>query len=211
MNIQAVTIGISENEENADWYGYAIWSSSYVKQYLGLDPKILTNKYLNYGVEGLSYFDKVTSLKLLLFDFFPKADRIIFYDCDWRPVRSFNICDYVPHDEGIYVVEDRFEICEPLRLQYGMKNRYFNTGFFIIDRKYSSLLKYCYDHYHSYNRMFVEQCVINQVCDEYVSYLDPRLNVKDLGVYPNSEVLAYHNGHNYGIYKEAYPDVNWYT
>jgi len=209
MNIQTVTIGIAENEQDDDWYGYASWSSSYVKQYLGLDTTILTNEYLKYGVEGLSYFDKVTSLKLLLFEFFPKADRIFYYDCDWRPVRQFNLWDYVSDKEGIYVVQDRFDACEPLRIKYGMKNPYFNAGFFIIDRKYSWLFKKGYDNYHNYDRMYVDQCVMNQVCDEYVDYLNPRLNVKDLGVYPNSEVLAYHNGHNYGIYKEYYSEVDW--
>ena len=49
MNIQTVTIGIAENEQDDDWYGYASWSSSYVKQYLGLDTTILTNEYLKYG------------------------------------------------------------------------------------------------------------------------------------------------------------------
>ena len=215
MNIQAVTLAIPENEEDSDWVGFSDWASGYVKRNLSIDTHVLTSEYIKYGVDGLTFFDKVTSLKLLLFEFFPKADRIFFYDCDWRPVRQFNLWDYVPEKEGMYFVEDRLELCNPLKVKYGMRRPYFNSGFFIVDRKYAHLFKYCYDNYHSYQRTYVEQCVLNQVCEEYVEYLDPRLNVKDFfregGKYKNSEILGYHNGHNYAIFKGYYEDQNWDT
>lgn len=210
MNIQVVTLAIDDTmDEQGTWSSYAQWSSNLVKQYMGLNPVILGQEYLQYGV-GTSGFDRITSIKLLLFDIFPYADRIFFFDCDWRPVRNFNLWDYCPETEGIYVVEDR-PMCEELRIKYNMKNPYFNTGFFIADRKYKDLFKYAYEHYNEYERRFVEQCVMNQVFDGNVSYLDKRLNVKDLGVFPNSEVLGYHNGHNYQICLGNIPDENWNT
>jgi lipopolysaccharide biosynthesis glycosyltransferase len=208
MKTQAVTIAINDPLEKDDsWLPYAQWSSDLVKKYMGFNPSIVGEEYLKYGV-GHSSWDKITSIKLLLFEIFPDADRIFYFDCDWRPVRQFNLWNYCPKEEGLYFVEDR-PVCEELRIKYQMKNPYFNAGFFIADRKYSNLFKYAYDHYYEYERKWVDQCVMNQVFDGNVSYLDKRLNVKDLDVFPNSEVLAYHNGHNYQIHLGNLPDVNW--
>jgi lipopolysaccharide biosynthesis glycosyltransferase len=211
-NFQAVTIAIDDPTtgiDNGVWYKYAQWTCGIVKKNLGFDSVILDNEYLKYGVKNTSNFDSITSIKLVLFDIFPDADRIMFFDCDWRPVRKFDINQYCSQQEGLYFVEDRPE-CEFFRIKYGMKNPYFNSGFFIADRSYSvDLFKYAYQNYLSYERIHVEQCVMNQVFDGHVTYLDKRLNVTKVGIFPNKEVLAYHNGHNYQISVGGYPEVDW--
>ena len=209
MNFQAVTLCIHDPLISHDhiWQKYTEWTCDLVKKYLNLTPKILDNEYYQYG-KGDIPFDKITSIKLKLFDIFPNADRIFYFDSDWRPVRPFNLSDYCPSKNGLYFVEDR-PFCDQLRIKYNMKNPYFNAGFFIADKKYKPLFDYAYDNYLSYDRAFVDQCVMNQVFDGYVTYLDKRLNVKDLGVFPNSEVLGYHNGHNYQIFQGNLPEIDW--
>ena len=209
MNFQAVTLAIDDplSDDNNLWKQYAEWTCGLVKKHLNITATILDNKYYEYG-KGSPSFDKITSIKLLLFDIFPNADRIFFFDCDWRPVRSFDLNDYCPTKTGLYFVEDR-PFCEELRIKYNMKNPYFNSGFFIADREYKPLFDYAYNNYFSYERQFVEQCVMNQVFDGHVSYFDKKLNVKDLGLFPNSEILGYHNGHNYQIFQGGFPEVDW--
>jgi lipopolysaccharide biosynthesis glycosyltransferase len=209
-NFQAVTIAIDDPriDEVEVWYKYAEWNCHIVEKNLGIKPVILGNEYLKYAIKNIDNFDSITSIKLLLFDIFPDADRIMYFDSDWRPVRKFELNQYCSQEEGLYFVEDRPK-CEALRIKYGMKNPYFNAGFFIADRSYSNLFRYAYDNYLSYERIHVDQCVMNQVFDGHVTYLDKRLNVKDLGIFPNKEVLAYHNGHNYQISIGGYPEVDW--
>lgn len=208
-NFQAVTIAIDDPETNEKgiWYEYAEWACGLVKKHLDITPTIIDNKYYEYG-KGSTSWDKITSIKLLLFDIFPNADRIFYFDSDWRPVRSFNMKDYCSTEQGLYFVEDR-PFCEELRIKYNMKNPYFNSGLFIADRKYKQLFDYAYNNYCSYETKFVEQCVMNQVFDGHVTYLDKKLNVKDLGAFPNNEILGYHNGHNYQIFKGGLPEVDW--
>lgn len=209
MSFQAVTLAIHESaiHKNNLWQKYSEWTCDFVRKNLNIDPIILDNNYYHYGT-GDNYFDKITSIKLRLFEIFPKADRIFYFDSDWRPVRSFNLNDYCPTKTGLYFVEDR-PCCEELRIKYNMKNAYFNSGFFIADREYKPLFDYAYNNYFSYERQFVEQCVMNQVFDGHVSYLNKRLNVKDLGLFPNCEVLGYHNGHNYQIFQGNLPEIDW--
>lgn len=210
MKIQAVTMAINHpaDDSNENWLLFAEWACDRVEENLGLDrPVILSNEVLHLGINSTP-FDHITSIKLLLFKLFPKADRIFFFDCDWRPVRKFNLFDYLPKEEGLYFTIDR-QMCEELKIQYGMKNPYFNTGFFIADRSYEYLFDIAFKNYTRYKRRFGEQCVMNQVFDGHITYLDPRLNVKDYESYRPSEILGYHSGNNYEIFKRNYEEFNW--
>ena len=101
MKPVAVTIGIGEHLD------YAKKSSEYVRNYLGLETRIITEEHLDYGIPSLGFTHKVFSIKFSIFDIFPDIERVMYHDCDWRPVRQFDLMPYIPDPNGLYFVLDR--------------------------------------------------------------------------------------------------------
>lgn len=221
----AVTIGVGN-----DWYDFAKWAAGYVERNLGLKTYIIGEEFLKYSfspnVEDMS--QRSSCIKFLLFDIFPGVDRIMFFDADWRPVRKFNILDYVPDEEKLYFCQDKDE--DNLGLKYGLPpNRYFNAGWFVASRKHSHLFKKCYETYNKYDTVWFDQCIMNQVFNKEVTLVEPKLNVKlDLSAkggwasysdlendwnsycdFSKGEILGFHHGCNYEIYKKKYEDFIW--
>ena len=62
MKPVAVTIGIGKHLE------YAQKSSEYVRDYLGLETRIITEEHLGLGIPGLSRTHQIFSLKFSIFD-----------------------------------------------------------------------------------------------------------------------------------------------
>ncbi len=206
MKPVAVTIGIGK------YLGYAEKSSEYVRNYLGLETRIITDEHLDYGIPSLGFTHKVFSIKFSIFDIFPDIERVMYHDCDWRPVRQFDLMPYIPDPKGLYFALDRVETehIQDLERKYGMEPRsYFNAGWFVADREQHQMLQHCKNHYFDYKNRWGDQCVLNQVNKGKVTIADRRLNVMDLGnLYPDSEVLGYHGGTNYPIYEGA-KDFEW--
>ena len=206
MKPVAVTIGIGK------YLNYAEKSSEYVRNYLGLETRIITDEHLDYGIPSLGFTHKVFSIKFSIFDIFPDIERVMYHDCDWRPVRQFDLMPYIPDPKGLYFALDRVETdhIQDLERKYGMKPRsYFNAGWFVADRDQHQMLQHCKNRYFDYRNRWGDQCVLNQVNKGKVTIADRRLNVMDLGnLYPDSEVLAYHGGTNYPIYEGA-KDFEW--
>jgi len=209
MKIVAATLGINDPTiKDDDMCEYAHWNAEMFQKNTGITPFVLEDGLVKYGIQNDCFFNKVTSIKFLLYDIFPEADRIIYFDSDMRFVRKFNLFDYIPNQPGFYAVKEKQE-AQHLVNEYSLINAYFNNGFFVIDKKYKDLLKYCYDHFHDYKSKWYDQCIMNQVFNGHVSFVNERLNQRELGHYPNSEILGYHCGHNYGIFKGFYKEVDW--
>lgn len=211
MKIVAATLGINDPFiDNDDMDKFAYWNAEYFQKSTGITPHVLEDGLLKHGIKNPYYFNIVTSIKFLLFDIFPDADRIIYFDADLRFVRKFNLWDYIPNESGVYVVKAR-DKTQYLKAKYELKNDYFNNGFFVVDREYAALLKYCHMHFNDFEGVWYDQCVMNQVFDGFATFIDDRLNQRDLGKYPNSEILGYHNGENYQIYLGNKKDHDWST
>lgn len=203
----AVTIGIGEH------YAYAQKSAELVRKHLGLETRIITDEHLGFALDLPTFAHKVWTLKYKIWDIFPDLDFIMYHDCDWRPVRDFNIMDFLPDPNDLYFCRDRHnDHIQGLERKYGLKpNTYFNAGWFVANRKHKALFDHCYTNYHNYEVVWHDQCVSNQVMKGLVTLADKRLNVMDLYKdYHESEIYAFHSSRNYSFYKgETEPD--WQT
>jgi lipopolysaccharide biosynthesis glycosyltransferase len=206
MKPVAVTIGIGKHLE------YAQKSCEYVRDYLGLETRIITEEHLSLAVQGLSRTHQIFSLKFSIFDIYPDIERVMYHDCDWRPVRKFDLMPYIPDPKALYFCLDRVEgeHIQGLERKYGLPPKtYCNAGWFVMHRDHHSMLQHCKDHYFDYPKKWDDQCVLNQVNKGKISLVDKKLNVMDLnGQYPLKEVLAFHTSGNYSIY-EGHPDFDW--
>ena len=130
----AVTIGVGDEFEK-----FAKWSARKVEKHLGLKTYVLGEQFLQYANSPgweMDMAQKSSCIKFLLFKIFPNADRIMYFDADWRPVRDFNIYDYVPDENNLYFCRD--DDPEKLGEKYGLgKDRYFNAGWFVASRKHA--------------------------------------------------------------------------
>lgn len=208
MKPVAVTIGIGEHLD------YAKKSSEYVRNYLGLETRIITDEHLDYGIPSLGFKHKVFSIKFSIFDIFPDIERVMYHDCDWRPVRQFDLMPFIPDPNGLYFVLDRSERTDlqDLERKYGLPPKsYCNAGWFVAHRDHKPAFEYCKDHYFDYANLYGDQCVFNQALHDKITLADKRLNVMDLReIYHESEVLGYHTSWNYPIYN-GLKDIDWVT
>ena len=208
MKPVAVTIGIGKHLE------YAQKSLEYVRDYLGLEARIITEEHLGLAVPGISRTHQIFSLKFSIFDIYPDIERVMYHDCDWRPVRKFDLMPFIPDPKALYFCLDRVEgeHIQGLERKYGLPPKtYCNAGWFVAHRDQSPMFQYCKEHYLDYANRWGDQCVFNQINTGKITVADRRLNVMDLGkLYHDSEVLAYHGGTNYGVYEGA-PDFDWNT
>lgn len=204
----AVTIGIGEH------YAYAEKSAEYVRKHLGLETRIINDEHLHLALDLPTLAQKVWTLKYKIWDIFPDLDFIMYHDCDWRPVRDFDIMDFLPDPNDLYFCRDRQnDHIQGLEKKYGLEPyTYFNAGWFVANRKHKALFDHCYTNYHNYDVVWHDQCVSNQVMKGLVTLADKRLNLMDLyGDYHESEIYCLHNGgKNYKVYN-CEPDCDWNT
>jgi Lipopolysaccharide biosynthesis proteins, LPS:glycosyltransferases len=202
----AVTIGIG------DYLAYAQKSAELVRKHLGLETRIITEEHLGFALDLPTFAHKVWTLKYKIWDIFPDLDFIMYHDCDWRPVRDFDIMDFLTDPNDLYFCLDRNnDHTKGLEKKYGLKpNTYFNAGWFVANRKHKALFDHCYTNYHNYEVVWHDQCVSNQVMKGLVTLADKRLNVMDLYKdYHESEILAFHSSGNYPFYQgQTEPDWN---
>ena len=110
----AVTIGIGEH------YAYAQKSAELVRKHLGLETRIITEEHLHLALDLPTFAHKVWTLKYRIWDIFPDLDFIMYHDCDWRPVRDFNIMDFLPDPNDLYYCRDRHnDHIQGLEKKYG--------------------------------------------------------------------------------------------
>jgi hypothetical protein len=204
----AVTIGIG------DHLSYAKKSAEYVRKHLGLETRIITEEHLHLALDLPTLAERVWTLKYKIWDIFPDLDFIMYHDSDWRPVRDFDIMDFLHDPNDLYFCRDRQnDHIQGLEQKYGLKPfTYFNAGWFVANRKHKALFDHCYNNYRSYDIVWHDQCVSNQVMKGMVTLADKRLNVMDLyGDYHESEIYClHHKGPNYKIY-DGEPDLDWHT
>jgi hypothetical protein len=203
----AVTIGIG------DHLAYAKKSAEYVRKHLGLETRIITDEHLHLALDLPTLAEKVWTLKYKIWDIFPDLDFIMYHDSDWRPVRDFDLMDFLPDPNDLYFCRDRQnDHIQGLEQKYGLKPfTYFNAGWFVANRKHKALFDHCYNNYRSYDIVWHDQCVSNQAMKGMVTLADKRLNVMDLyGDYHESEILAFHSSGNYSFY-EGKIDLDWNT
>jgi hypothetical protein len=203
----AVTIGIGEH------LAYAKKSAALVRKHLGLETRIITDEHLHLALDLPTLAEKVWTLKYKIWDIFPDLDFIMYHDCDWRPVRDFDVMDFLPDPNDLCFCRDRQnDHIQGLEQKYGLKPfTYFNAGWFVANRKHKALFDHCYNNYRSYDIVWHDQCVSNQVMKGMVTLADKRLNVMDLyGDYHESEILAFHSSGNYSFY-EGKIDLDWNT
>jgi lipopolysaccharide biosynthesis glycosyltransferase len=194
--ITAVTIGIGD-----PYFLYAQRACKEVEKFLNIETKIIDEKYLKYCV-GSHHQESIWSLKFSIFDIFPDIDTVMYFDADWRPLKEFNILDYCSDSEQIYFATDCIEspFIQNLEIEYGLKpGTYVNAGWFVINKKYKTLLNYCRDNLCNINRSFYgDQCVINQILKDKITLVDKRLNNINLQEISEEETLGLHN-----------KDLNW--
>ena len=229
----AVTIGVGPEFEK-----FAAWSAAKVEKHLGLKTYVLGEQYIKYANSPGADSDmaqKSSCLKFLLFKIFPNADRIMFFDADWRPVRDFNIYDYVPNEDALYFCKD--DDPEKLGERYGLdKDRYFNAGWFVASRKHAHLFEECHNRFDEFETVWFDQCIMNQVFNDKITFANPLLNKKvsmtKLKDGPNSpwasdydlrhnwidyagierkDMLTLHHGLNYQIFDKQYNDFIWHN
>ena len=203
----AVTIGIGEH------LAYAKKSAEYVRKHLGLETRIITDEHLHLALDLPTLKERIWTLKYKIWDIFPDLDFIMYHDCDWRPVRKFDVMDFIPDPNDLYFCRDRQnDHIEELEQNYGLDpNTYFNAGWFVANRKHKALFDHCFENYGKYENRWGDQCVSNQVMKGVVTLADKRLNVMDLYQhYHESEILAFHSSGNYSFY-EGKIDLDWNT
>jgi 2-polyprenyl-3-methyl-5-hydroxy-6-metoxy-1,4-benzoquinol methylase len=208
MKPVAVTIGIGKHLD------YAKKSSEYVRNYLGLETRIITDEHMGHCIQSLSLPKKAHSIKFSIFEIFPDIERVMYHDCDWRPVRQFDIMPYIPDPKGLYFCVDRIETdcVKGVEREYGLKpNSYCNSGWFVADKEQKQMFRYCKDHYFDYREEWGDQCILNQVNKDKITFADRRLNVMDIHkLYHESEVLGFHTSGNYCTYQGS-ADIDWNT
>jgi 2-polyprenyl-3-methyl-5-hydroxy-6-metoxy-1,4-benzoquinol methylase len=200
----AVTIGVGEKYKR-----YAEKSAEMVRDLLGMETRIISDEHLSYAVEGGEMKDKVYSLKFKIFDIYPDIDRVMYFDCDWRPVKKFSLQEFTPNESELYFVVDRIENdhVKGLEKRYKLnKGTYFNAGWFVASREHKPLFDFCNDNYWKYDKVWFDQCVMNQVFQNKVTYADRRLNIMNID---GREALGIHTSGNYHLYDNMEKISDW--
>ncbi len=191
----------------------ARWAAHWVQQYLQLETRIVDDGYLPHAIQNVPYPGNIFTLKFSLFDFFPDADRIMYFDCDWRPVRPFALNDYCADFTKFYATPDRGSRSDEvanLAKSYGIDPaKYFNGGLFIAHKQHTALFQTCKKNYLQLPKKWDDQCVLNQIFKDHVTLLPEKLNLMDFGMVPAREVLGFHNGISLFIAAKKIPDYNW--
>ena len=214
----AVTIGIGD-----EFRGYAEKAAQKVRDLCGIEVRIIGDEHLHLahqinrgGVNDLKH--RVWTLKYRIYDIWPDLDAVMYFDCDWRPVRSFDATAHfltIAKHYDIAICKDRTnEHCEGLKKQYGLPHSYMNAGFFLTNKKgMGKVSKVFFEKYNRLPKKWGDQCVLNQILDQFKwSPLPKKYNVQDLySQAHNSEVIGYHSHSNFEIYRAEKQDFDWTT
>ncbi len=203
----AVTIGIGEH------LAYAKKSAALVRKHMGLETRIITDEHLGHALRLKEHSHRIYTLKFSIFDIFPEIDLVMYHDCDWRPVRNFNLADHLPDFKDVYFCLDRDNgHTKGLEQQYRLKpSTYFNAGWFVANRKHKPIFDYCKKNYRRYENKWGDQCVLNQVLKNVVTLADKRLNVMDLNTdIKNKDVLGFHSSGSFFVQNPEHSNYSFY-
>lgn len=192
MNIVGVTVGVGEPYETC-----ARFACKEVESILNIETRLITSEHLNLSL-GTEQLEQAWSLKFRIFDVFPDLENVMFFDCDWRPLKYFNILDFCPDKNKAYFVPDRSDywFIQGLEQQYNFEpGTYVNSGWFVVNKeKHQHLFDRCRAEYYNYPKSFYgEQDMFNHIFRNEIVLADKRLNVQDLHRMPYEEIIGLHN------------------
>lgn len=215
-NVVAVTIGIGEQ-----YRFYAEKAAEEVRKMCGIEVRIVGDEHLPLAhkidtgnVDDLKH--RTWTLKYRIFDIWPDLDEVMYFDCDWRPVRPFDIAKEfgaLLSGHEIALCHDRYnDHCEELRKLYGLPFTYHNAGFFLTNKNgMAKVAKPFFDNYNRLPKKWGDQCVLNQILNftDWTT-LPKKFNIQDLydQAHP-SEVVGYHSGTNYKFFEGSLEDFKW--
>ena len=185
MNITAVTMGMDEQN-----YKYAQGAAARVERFTGLKPNIVNEFYSDREFDNI--FTKIIYNKLFMFDMFPDAEMIMYFDNDWclnKPI-DFSLIK----EDKFNAVLDRYwaEFLQVHCRNMGVDvNKYFNAGFWVVHRNFKWIFDKAKNIY-PYSA-FLDQDSLNKVINEHGTQL--------MNILPDDwNVLDYH--HSIGNYND---------
>lgn len=212
----AVTLGIGEKYEH-----YARCAAARVKKYMNLDV-IVINDIDNWTLKTIDKrktFEIIQSSKFFLMDIiincygftFKQWDRIMYFDCDWRPVREWDVDTLLPHVYGnAYHVADRGYDQHIINLEKRHKlqpGTYVNAGWFLYGKEMINDLHYAAEQYHNYNKEHNEQCQLNHIMKNKIIIAPRKYNTMNYDILPKEEIYGFHESSNYLLYNDdGHPD-----
>jgi hypothetical protein len=207
-----VTMGIG-----VEYSAYAEEAAHRVRQHLDLETFIIDERFLNYALAEKSKRKRVWSIKFSVFDLVPENwHRLMYFDADWRPVRDWNVDELFPDMDRIYVAPDRshLPIVQRLEVQYGLRpGDYFNSGWMLLPRRSRPLLEEARRKYFELPRRFGDQCVLNQILRDDVTFVPETFNIFKPAVWPDPvNAMAVHTVNsdwNYQVYRGEIADLSW--
>lgn len=206
----AVTLGIGEKYEH-----YARCAAARVKKYMGLDVVVI-NDIDNWTIDTIDKgktFEIIQSSKFFLMDIimsygftFQQWDRIMYFDCDWRPVKEWDVDALLPHVYGnAYHVADRGYITHVINLEKRHKlqpGTYVNAGWFLYGKEMLNDLHYAVEQYHNYDKEHNEQCQLNHIMKNKIIIAPRKYNTMNHGILPKEDIYGFHDSSNYLLYDD---------
>jgi lipopolysaccharide biosynthesis glycosyltransferase len=192
MNFIGVTLGVGEPYKTC-----AEYACKEVEKNLNLETRLITDEHLDLSL-GSSQLEKAWSLKFRIFDIYPDLEHVMFFDCDWRPLKFFNIEEFCPNRNKAYFVADRSDywFIQNLEQQYSFNpGTYVNSGWFVVNKSmHKHLFEKCRTEYYNYPKSFYgEQDMFNHIFHNEIVLADKRLNVQDVHRMPFDEIIGLHN------------------
>jgi hypothetical protein len=192
MNFTGVTIGVGEPYETCARSG-----CREVENILKLETRLITKEHIDLSI-GATQLEQAWSLKFRIFDIYPDLENVMFFDCDWRPLKYFNVEEYCPNRKKAYFVPDRSDywFIQDLERQYGfLPGTYVNSGWFVVNKtNHCHLFTKCREEYYNYPKSFYgEQDMFNHIFRNELVLADRCLNVQDLHRMPFEQIIGLHN------------------
>lgn len=193
----------------------------------GLETHVLGEEHLDRVAQefpryhDLSHAHRIYLLKFWLFDFFPDEDRIVYFDLDWSPIRSFPVSELTQGD--FCAVLDRTSVLLRQQDRYASDcGNYFNAGMFSVSRgNGSGFLEHCRVNYDQCPVIqWGDQCVMNYFAESFQMDLRllPRIwNVMDHhGMWKDCDIIGVHSKYNFDLFEHRVmldpdPEYFWDT
>lgn len=151
----AVTIGVG-----AKWRKIAELAAESVRERTGLETRIMGDEAMTRYRLGTAHF-----LKFRLFEEFPDADDILYFDADTIFLQQWDPRVFAGHDELICVRDrdDDETVRKECKLIELPANMYFNSGFFIVNREHHARMLHKAEHdVPEYQTVFFDQTYLNR-------------------------------------------------